>query len=211
MTENFCPACNQDVEYKIQGGQSYCSICGRTQGVAEESVKVARKESIQKKVKLGLKTIGFLSLGGLVILGLLLNPERIIDQFVSVGKGMAILVIPGAILTYWMYKRKKKASNVKGETNLESEGVDTKLETDKNAIWSRIDKHKLLRVVQVTWVLFIVFTTEYDDFPVEVEIFAPFYGNGFLVNVYVNGFVMLLVMALPFVTDLISWLKKSSR
>jgi len=108
MAMNFCPACNQNVEYKIEDGQSYCSICGRTQGVAEESVKVASKERIQKKVKLVLKTIGFVSLGGLVILGLLLNPELIIDQFVSVGKGMAILAIPGAILIYWAFKRKKK-------------------------------------------------------------------------------------------------------
>jgi hypothetical protein len=84
-----------------------------------------------------------------------------------------------------------------------------KHETDKDTIWSRIDKQKLLRVAQIMWVLLVVLTTEYDDFPVEINIFNGIfrYSGG----LETNGFVMLLVMALPFITDLISWLKKSSR
>jgi hypothetical protein len=80
---------------------------------------------------------------------------------------------------------------------------------DKDIIWSRIDKQKLLRAAQVMWVLLVMLTTEYDDFPVEINIFNGIfrYSGG----LETNGFVMLLVMALPFVTDLISWLRKSSK
>jgi hypothetical protein len=75
------------------------------------------------------------------------------------------------------------------------------------AMWSRIDKHKLLRAVQVTWVLLVALTTEYDDFPHEINIFESLfrYSSG---GIRSNGFFLLLIMALPFVTDLIRWLKK---
>ncbi len=101
----YCPACKQEVDYEVDqelGGQTFCSICGRTQEAAEKAENLLRKQNASKRFWLTMKVVVGVVVGVivLVLLGivLLIDPERIIDKAVGTGTGMLLLAIPGAII-----------------------------------------------------------------------------------------------------------------
>jgi len=51
MAKDYCPACQETVEYELSDGDYYCSICGRTKGVAEETAKYDRRRVNRKRLK----------------------------------------------------------------------------------------------------------------------------------------------------------------
>ena len=41
--KDYCPACQKEVDYEVEGSDSFCPICGRTKKVAEASVQQDKK------------------------------------------------------------------------------------------------------------------------------------------------------------------------
>ena len=113
----YCPACKQEVDYEVDqelGGQTFCSICGRTQEAAEKAENLLRKQIASKRFWLTMKVVVGVVVGViiLVLLGivLLIDPERIIDKAVGTATGMVLLAIPVAIIAAVLplLKRRKK-------------------------------------------------------------------------------------------------------
>jgi hypothetical protein len=66
------------------------------------------------------------------------------------------------------------------------------------------NKNKLWLLMQISWVLLVIFTTKYRSYPELIYLFYSFVGT----DLRTNGFVQIVVMAFPFLTNLYSWIKK---
>ena len=121
----FCPACYQEVDYEIDhelGDKEFCSICGRTQEIAEKEAKTLRKKNVRLKIRLALKVLAGVVILILLGFGLLIDPERVMGRGVSVLKSTLVLSIPVAIIFVIIYlivrlvrrSRMKDDSRVRG-------------------------------------------------------------------------------------------------
>ena len=102
----LCPACNQNVEYDESNGQSYCSLCGRSEKAAEELVLFEKKKIKQKKFRI----IGIV----LVVIFVLLSLAT------GIGKSTLITTIaavtPTVIILHFAFKFKnRKSKKVEGD------------------------------------------------------------------------------------------------
>ena len=102
----LCPACNQNVEYDESNGQSYCSLCGRSEKAAEELVLFEKKKIKQKKFRI----IGIV----LVVIFVLLSLTT------GIGKSTTIASISSVLITvpifYFAFKFKnRKSKKVEGD------------------------------------------------------------------------------------------------
>ena len=102
----LCPACNQNVECDQSNGQSYCSLCGRSEKAAEELVLFEKKKIKQKKFRI----IGIV----LVVIFVLLSLAT------GIGKSTLITTIaavtPTVIILHFAFKFKnRKSKKVEGD------------------------------------------------------------------------------------------------
>ena len=102
----LCPACNQNVEYDESNGQSYCSLCGRSEKAAEELVLFEKKKIKQKKFRI----IGIV----LVVIFVLLSLATGIGKLTLITTIAA--VTPTVIILYFAFKFKnRKSKKVEGD------------------------------------------------------------------------------------------------
>ena len=97
----LCPACNQNVEYDEYDGQSFCSLCGRSEKAAEELVLQERKKIKQKKFKI----LGIV----LVVIFVILSLST------GIGKATTISTISSVLVTVPIFYFGYKFVNVKSK------------------------------------------------------------------------------------------------
>jgi len=90
--EDYCPCCKKKVKYEFTDGEYFCSICGRTKGVAEEKIKLDKKRKIAKTIKLTLKIVGIILLLLLILLAFVMVPDRM-GEASSRGLGYVGIII----------------------------------------------------------------------------------------------------------------------
>ena len=102
----LCPACNQNVEYDESNGQSYCSLCGRSEKAAEELVLFEKKKIKQKKFRI----IGIV----LVVIFVLLSLATGIGKSTTIASIFSVLItVP---IFYFAFKFKnRKSKKVEGD------------------------------------------------------------------------------------------------
>ena len=69
---------------------------------------------------------------------------------------------------------------------------------------STFNKSKIWLIFQISWVLLVILTTRYRAYPESIYLFYSLIGS----DIRTNGFVQIVVMAFPFLTNLYSWIKK---
>lgn len=125
-TFKLCPACNIEVEYEEGEGQSFCPECGRTHSLALEAVAFDKKSTLNNKIKLILKIIGYSFVALILIIGFLISPESLGTKTIETARGMIVLGIPPAIIIliiYWKRAKNTKNSSNDNSQNTESEGT----------------------------------------------------------------------------------------
>ena len=97
----LCPACNQNVEYDEYDGQSFCSLCGRSEKAAEELVLQEKKKIQQKKFKI----LGV----ALLVIFVLLSLSTGIGKATTISTISSVLVtVPIFYFGYMFVNRKSK-------------------------------------------------------------------------------------------------------
>lgn len=94
---DICPACGIDVEYDNKG---YCSQCGRTKSVAEESVRFRNQQARDAKLKWLWISAGIV---GLVAI-FLLSPERSLGTLIS-----TLVQVTGLVFFAWLFTKIRDA------------------------------------------------------------------------------------------------------
>lgn len=67
-----------------------------------------------------------------------------------------------------------------------------------------INNSKIWLICQIIWVLLVILTAKYRSYPDVIYLFHSFIGP----DIRTNGFVQVVVMAFPFLTNLYFWIKK---
>lgn len=97
--KKHCPACAIDVEYEGEN-HAYCSVCGRTQEVAERLLKSRRDDERNTKVKWILVALGVVAILALF----LIRPERTLETAIAASvQGI------GLVLIVWVVNKVRKS------------------------------------------------------------------------------------------------------
>ena len=105
-------------------------------------------------------------------------------------------------LVDWLENGQKKSEHEKSRELYRREVRWQKDRLDNT--FKYINNSKIWLICQIIWVLLVILTAKYRSYPDVIYLFHSFIGT----DIRTNGFVQLVVMAFPFLTNLYFWIKK---